>query len=250
MQRGFREMGQNFNSYESFFHLAQNIVRSQQRALDLDVLRNVLSLALLSQEAHQTFGIDRTVCVIGDGFGIATALLVASERVKQVVLVNLSKTLMVDLYYLRIYMGEKFEDEVVLLCDDDLSNDEVALCCDAKVIAIEAASCNLLSNTLIDLFINIVSMQEMNPSTISHYFDLIRDNASKKSTLFYCANRVHKVLPDGTDVNFDDYPWDSADKIILEGLVPWHQQYYRFIPPSFRAYDGPIKHRLSKMSYK
>lgn len=64
------------------------------------------------------------------------------------------------------------------------------------------------------------------------------------------ANREHKVLPDGTDVIFDDYPWDSADKIILEGLVPWHQQYYRFVPPSFRTYDGPVKHRLSKMSKK
>jgi len=250
MQRKFREMGRNFDSYESFFHLAQNIVRSQKRVLDLDVLRNVLSLSLLSQEIPQAFGNDRTACVIGDGFGIATALLVASERVKQVVLVNLTKTLMVDLHYLRSYMGERFEDEVVLLCDDDSSTDQVMRFCDAKVVAIEASSCNLLLRTPIDLFINIVSMQEMNPSTISHYFELMRENASKKSTLFYCANREHKVLPDGTDVIFDDYPWDSSDIIILEGLVPWHQQYYRFFPPSFRAYDGPVIHRLSKMSSK
>ena len=66
MQRRFREMGQNFDSYESFFHLAQNIVRSQQRVLDLDVMRNVLSLSLLSQEAPQAFGTDRTVSN-GDG---------------------------------------------------------------------------------------------------------------------------------------------------------------------------------------
>jgi hypothetical protein len=250
MQLRFREMGGNFDSYESFFHSAQKICRSQQRVLDLDVLRNVLSLALLSQKAPQAFGIDKTVCVIGDGFGIATALLVESERVKQVVLVNLTKTLTVDLHYLRSYMGDKFEDEVVLLCADELGSDEFAVCRDAKVVAIEAASCDLLSRTSIDLFINIASMQEMNPSTISHYFDLIRENASKKPTLFYCANREHKVLPDGTDVIFDDYPWDSADKIILEGLVPWHQQYYRFVPPSFRTYDGPVKHRLLEMFEK
>lgn len=250
MQRRFREMGWNFDSYESFFNLAQNIVRSQQRVLDLDVLRNVLSLSLLSQEAPQAFGIDRAVCDIGDGFGIATALLVASERVKQVVLVNLTKTLMVDLHYLRSYMGEKFEDEVVLLCDGEASTDEVALCCDAKVVAIEAENCDLLLRRPVDLFINIASMQEMNPSTINHYFELIRENAAVRSTLFYCANRQHKILPDGTDVIFDNYPWDPLDDIILEGLVPWHQEYYRFLPPVFRPYDGPIKHRLSQMSIR
>lgn len=250
MQRRFRKMGADFEAYNSFFGLAKNIVKSQQRALDLDVLRNVLSLSLLSKEAPQCFHKDSSICVIGDGFGIATALLVASERIKQVVLVNLTKTLTVDLHYLRNYMGDKFEDEVVLLSADEIGLGETAACSNAKVVAIEAANCDLLRKTLLDLYINIASMQEMNPSTISQYFDLMRENAAIKSTLFYCANREHKVLPDGTEVTFNGYPWNSTDNILLEGLVPWHQQYYRFLPPGFRAYDGPVKHRLSKMSKK
>jgi hypothetical protein len=61
-----------------------------------------------------------------------------------------------------------------------------------------------------DVFINIASMQEMNMKTIDDYFTLV--NSQALPTYFYCANRISKNLPDGSIINFDDYPWNGMKK--------------------------------------
>ena len=66
-------------------------------------------------------------------------------------------------------------------------------------------------------------MQEMNSNNILEYFDSIRKSKNLK-TYFYCANRVEKVLPDGTTVNFFEYPWHSKDEILIDELCPWQQK--------------------------
>ena len=65
---------------------------------------------------------------------------------------------------------------------------------------------------------------------------------------FYCANRVEKTLPDGTLVRFEEYPWSSHDTVLLNELCPWHQDFYTMRPPFYRPYDGPIMHRIAKLS--
>jgi hypothetical protein len=94
------------------------------------------------------------------------------------------------------------------------------------------------------LAVNIVSMQEMNPPVIAAYFADLRAVAAKSSLLFYCCNREEKFLPDGTVTRFVDYPWHSDDEVMVDELCPWHREYYRFRPPFYRSYDGPIRHRL------
>ena len=57
-------------------------------------------------------------CVIGDGFASMTSLLLAIQSAGCVVLVNLTKTLLVDLWYLKLWLGEVDFDTIVKLVSD------------------------------------------------------------------------------------------------------------------------------------
>jgi len=90
-------------------------------------------------------------------------------------------------------------------------------------------------------------MQEMNPDIIKIYFDIIRSSIGKR--YFYCCNREEKILPDGTVIRFNEYPWNSnKDEIIFDELCAFYQKYPISVPPFWLPFDGPIKHRLARMS--
>jgi hypothetical protein len=119
------------------------------------------------------------------------------------------------------------------------------------VIAIQAKNHEALQHLNFHLAVNIASMQEMNPDVISSYFSDLRQACSwgpREGVWFYCCNRESKILPDGTIVNFNDYPWHSNDVVVTDELCPWHQNYYttRAFPP-YKKYDGPIRHKLAML---
>ena len=116
----------------------------------------------------------------------------------------------------------------------------------SQLVFIEAENYSLLENLEVDLFINIASMQEMNPEVIDKYFKYMR--SSKKSPCyFYCCNRLEKELPDGSIIKFINYPWKNNDDVLIDELCPWYKKYPSLKPPFFRKYDGPIQHRLIKI---
>ena len=88
-------------------------------------------------------------------------------------------------------------------------------------------------------------MQEMDPPVTARYFELLR---RAKTALFYCCNREEKVLPDGTVTRFAEFPWKPEDKVLFDELCPWHNSYYALLPPFYRPYDGPIRHRLVRLA--
>ena len=247
LQRPFRRMGITFPKFKLIDKLARDITTRQRRGYDLDVLRQVLTLSFLNKYASNALQSHATVCVIGDGFASMTALLLASSIAGRVVLVNLTKTMLVDLWYLKLGMGEKtFESNVVLVSDkEELMR---ALLKEipqgGQVISIQAKDHELLRLCPVDIALNIASMQEMDPPVISAYFDDLRAIGSYRQLAFYCCNREEKLLPDGEVTRFSEYPWNSSDQIIVDELCPWHQQHYVFRIPAYRLYDGPIRHRL------
>jgi hypothetical protein len=254
LQARFRDMGGAKFSWLD--QLAYDITQKQNRAYDLDVLRQVLTISFLYDHSPPRgggiFSEEFTGAVIGDGFGSMTSLLLASRSACRVVLVNLSKTLLVDLWFLKLWMGNQQFDKSV-----DLVNtiDELSIALGkpigteyGRVIAIQAKDHSLLIGCPANFVVNIASMQEMNPPVIASYFDDMRSIAGCQQLMFYCCNREEKFLPDGTVTRFRDYPWNSNDDILLDELCPWHQQYYSFNPPFFRPYDGPIRHRLAVMA--
>jgi hypothetical protein len=252
LQQRFRKMG-GFN-FKQFDQLATEITIKQNRAYDLDVLRQTLSLSFLHRQIPQLMSPSSVACVIGDGFGSMTSLLLASKSVGKVILINLTKTLLVDLWYLKQWMGEKvFDTSVNLVANkDELLNvlEKPSTNFSGTVIAIRAVDHELLRYCVVNFGINIASMQEMDPPIISEYFNDLRSISPKGPLYFYCCNREEKQLPDGTITRFSEYPWSAFDQIMVDELCPWHQQYYTFTLPFFRPYDGPSRHRLTVLSYK
>ena len=62
-------------------------------------------------------------CVIGDGFASMTSLLLATQSAGCVVLINLTKTLLVDLWYLNLWMGiDDFDGRIKLVTADKIFN--------------------------------------------------------------------------------------------------------------------------------
>lgn len=244
LQLRYRQMGRKYRDYPRIDRLAASITRAQGRAYDLDVLRQTITLAFL-EERKAALGPDAVVAVIGDGFASMTTLLLASRLARRVVLVNLDKTLLVDLAYYRRWAGKRAD---ALMLVSEASELVEALDGDAELIAVQAENHALLQRTPIDLAINIASMQEMNPPVIAAYFEDLRAVQARRTLYFYCCNREEKRLPDGTITRFADYPWRTEDEVLVDERCPWHQDYYVTRPPGYRRYDGPARHRLLRMT--
>jgi len=118
MQQKFRKMGgTNFRSIDQ---LAQNLSIKQNRTYDLDLLRQSLSISFLQSNIPNVMNPKSTACVIGDGFASMSSLLLKSQSAGRVILINLNKTLLVDLWYLKLWMGERvFEESVDLVTNKD-----------------------------------------------------------------------------------------------------------------------------------
>ena len=243
-QASFDRMGKKFHTFDSINNTSKSILDAQDKGRSLDVLRQVITLAYLSdRKAITKNGLS---CVIGDGYATMTSLLLKSSN-QRVVLVNLTKTLLMDLWQLKLLLGDNFESSVALVTDRDSMQSVISKVEGAPlVVAVKAEDHQLIQFCPIDLTINIASMQEMNPEFVAEYFYDISIASKKNGGLFYCCNRERKVLPDGTMVVFEEYPWHLSDETLEDELCPWHQKYYNIKFPFYHNYDGPIRHRLVK----
>ena len=244
LQYPFYLIGSKYSSFVEVNKVAHQMLDIVNKGFSLDVLRQVITLSfLIDRGAAKEKNLS---CVIGDGYAIMSSLLHASLK-SRVVIVNLSKTLLVDLWQLKKYLKDSFKKEVVLV------NDEVSI---LKIlsstqnipsfIAIEAKNHEILRKMPINLYINIASMQEMNPKNINEYFEDIKISTEKKGGYFYCCNREKKILPDGTIVRFDNYPWEENQEYLTDEICPWHKKFYNLKFPFYHKYDGLHIHRLVK----
>tara|TARA_B100001059_G_C17835637_1_gene587913 strand:- start:1172 stop:2104 length:933 start_codon:yes stop_codon:yes gene_type:complete len=222
----------------------ENSARTSSR-FSLDSLRQVLTLAYLQQKS--LIKKNHTALVIGDGFGTMTSLLTQTKVAEKVVLVNLTKTLFVDAANL-LALPELQERKSLALVSTESEMNTAVKDNKINVILVEAKHCEILHASKADLVFNIVSMQEMDMLFIEKYYQQMRKVAKFKPVFFYCCNRAKKELPDASVIEFEHYPWNSKDQHYFDELCPWHQYYYRLLPPFFFPYDGPIRHRFTKLS--
>tara|TARA_X000001388_G_C2229183_1_gene122420 strand:- start:1948 stop:2625 length:678 start_codon:yes stop_codon:yes gene_type:complete len=187
-------------------------------------------------EDHQK----KCVCIIGDGYGFLTSFIHLIDPQTKIICINLGRTLFFDVFY----SSKNFSDTNTILLDCEKNKRDFLD--NANIVFIEAENYKLLENLPIDLFINIASMQEMNPDIINNYFKFMRKSSSS-SCFFYCCNRQYKELPDGTEIVFANYPWAEKDIILFDELCPWYQKSPSLRPPFYHKYDGPIQHRLVKL---
>jgi hypothetical protein len=243
LQIPYRFLGQKFVRFREFDRLVVEICKRQNRFYDLDFLRQSLTLAWLTSKLHDGFWTDKIILIIGDGFGSFASLLLAAHQQVRVITVNLSKTLLVDLAYTQIGLPEI---KPVLVTDEEGMKHALAKK-ENRLIALSASKSDLIKELEIDLAVNIASMQEMDEAIIQQYFEIIRSSKSP-NIYFYCCNREEKILPDGSVIKFNEYPW-LDDDIILEDEVPqWHKKLYTLRPPFYKNYDGLHRHRLTKIA--
>lgn len=228
-----------------FSHLKNSgisIAKVQKRAFGLDILRQVLTLDFLNQ--NKVLGNIENTLIIGDGFGTLTSIMLMNNLSKTIFLVNLRKTLLVDLLYLKKVIGsERFDKEVVMI---STPNDLKKIKSDIRIVAIEAENYDIISQINKDLVINIVSFQEMDMEVINNYLKYIY--SQKTPFYFYLCNRENKCLPDGSLISFKNYKFKKNDKVIIDELCPWHQDFYTFRPPFKMKYDGPIRHQIRSIN--
>jgi hypothetical protein len=243
LQKPFRHFADDYSKFNSIDALATELTSKQHREYDLDVLRQALTISFLNHHVPDKFNKDTTVLVIGDGFAFMSSLLLASRSAGRIVLVNLTKTLLADLWFLKIWMGqEKFDSCVDLIVDKEgprkmLEKSAFLLDGPIQVIAFQASNHQLLLKCPIDVAVNIASMQEMDPPIVKACFDDMKAVPVHRDLLFYCCNRQYKKLPDGTVSRFADYPWHLDDKVLVDGPCPWDQFYYSLSPPFYKPYD-------------
>lgn len=180
-----------------------------------------------------------SIAIIGDSYGYLGGLIHVWLPGTQVIEINLGRTLFFDAYYL----GLAFPDARHLLYADSLPPSG-----EKDFVFVEAENVSRLADTKVWLYINIASMQEMDPSVAKNYLRLMRRDLSS-SVHFYCCNREEKLLPDGTTTRFDDYGWRPEDRILVDEPCPWLESYPTNFPPGWKKFDGPFRQRLSAIAH-
>jgi len=224
--------------------LGRLIAARTGRAFTHDMLRQVLSLALIRKHVNLEGQGDCNL-VIGDGFGVFTSLFLLAMPERKTIIINLTKSLLLDL----VYVGRAVSDVGIALADNEEDVRQALSDPAIRLIAIQADNAACATVAPIGISANVVSMQEMDPDVVAGYFRILRDNPSKE-TVFYCANKLTKTLPDGTEVRFRDYPWMDEDHIFHDSACPWSQWYYSKTPPFWHYRRGKgriIWHRLARL---
>lgn len=236
--------GKIFNFFLQIFTLAKVICKRQGRVVDQDMLRQIITLAFISEKLKTScFNSNRSnILVIGDGWGSLASLLLGFTS-SRVILINLNKTLLMDLLQI-----QRAFSELNYCYVDDSEGLEIAMRDKSiRLITLTADNYQLLANIPINLAINIASMQEMNYQSIHGYFDVLR-RCPSESTYLYSCNRQIKKLPDGSLIDFDNYGWLDLDEDLVFSECPWHQDYYAFMPPFYRKFDGIHVHKLTNLA--
>ena len=212
-----------YNEYKSVFDKIN-------RFIDIDTIRHIFTFEKLKKFVNP-----KSICIIGDGKinGILGAHLTFPNA--KIYSINLAEVLILDNLILE-KTDISLKKSIALI--DDKNNKEEKL-----LNIIPSSNKKFLMNKQIELFINIVSFQEMAFEEIKEYFKIVKNNKSK----LYCCNREYKELIGGEKLYFDKYPFLNAKKIFWENC-PWHQKFYSLKPPFIRKYDGNIKHCLVDFS--
>ena len=251
-QTPYRNMGKAYGAFPSAYDMARRITRAQNRSLDLDVLRQVLSISLIKDYVAQPDLADSTLVVIGDGYSMFSLLALTEFSCPRILVINLPQVLAVDRYFANSTLREFLQQGVLSDLSISESHTNVGPPWNTELIFLPAERSGVISGLGRTIAVNIASFGEMNPSTIRKYFDQLRSNSRGEDpndwTLLYTANRLQKVLPDGTQTQFEHYPWQANDRVILDEPCPWHQTFYTFRPPWLRRYDGKIQHRLVNLA--
>jgi len=228
--------------------VAKQICRRMGLDLTSDLIRQLFNLALIKRNLanadihHQ----ELTFLMIGDGYGVLSALTKAVFPLSTIVLVDLGKTLLFQAYYCQL--AHPTLSHRLVEPDATLEHADFVYC--------SAEQLDYLEHSEFDIAVNVASMQEMDNGTVGRYFEFLRSHL-KSNNLFYCLNRDTKTLIGGEISEFSQYPWAEGDNHLVDGDCDWYRYYFsRGAPgvglftfgrriPLVNLFDGTHHHRLS-----
>jgi len=219
-----------------------------------DCFRQICTFELLrAQYLNPTWG--GRILVIGDGFGFLSAFIKKMLPQAKITLIDLGKTLLFQVHH----CAKAHPHTVHCLAFDVRTEDPNPEALGASFVYCPSEYMKTLENFKFDLAINIASFQEMNRETVNSYFDFMRVSL-KKENLFYCCNRVEKIMEGGEVSRFFSYPWQKDDVHLVDECCPWHRYFLsRHLSmcgpelqgirvPFINYFDGPHFHRLTMLT--
>jgi hypothetical protein len=212
------------------YSIYKELFNKMNRQIDVDAIRHIFTFNKLKKMINPN-----KICIIGDGkanFVIGANKIFPNAKIFSI---NLAETLIHD--YLIIKNNNIISDTEIQVVNkfDELNSKN------KKLFLIPANKKDILKEQNIDLFVNIVSFQEMDFHEVKKYFEIIKSNKS----YLYCCNREKKILSNKETLIFKEYPWHPNQSHSLE-ICPWHQYYYSFRYPFIKKYDGTILHSFTK----
>lgn len=229
----------DINSFKEIKKAALEITVKQNRALDLDVIRHCLTIDFLKSKIN--LNNKKNIVIIGDGWGILTSLLLKLDIVKRVILINLNRTLLVDLIYTKLVLPQIVNNSILVE-----NTNEISKIGKEKLVVLRADNYELLSFFDKDLVINITSFQEMNIDVVNNYIKFLE--ANKRQFYLYHCNRKEKILPDGSATKISDFKFGSNREEIVNEICPWHKDFITKKPPFIKKFDGEIIHQLISLN--
>jgi hypothetical protein len=215
-----------------------------------DVFRQCCIASLL--ESHIAETESPSILLIGDGYGILSAILKMRFPRAQLFLVDILPALL----FQAIVLGRcvrKGTFHLVLPAPE--SGNHIEKVSSQLMTFCPAEDIDRLAGQSFTHAINVASMQEMRPDVIRKYFTFLRAHMSHEA-LFYCCNRRSKVLPCGEVIRFADYPWHEQDRFIIDEQPPFYRWFFspyktlkhlkigKVPVPLGRLFDGPMHHRM------
>lgn len=213
---------------------AKELAKRAGRIFSYDTARMLMTSEFLEKHIGRLDG--KRIAIIGDGYGTLGSLIKAINPGARIVYINLGRTLAFDVFYSNMAAPNLQHRLRSKRAETDEDNADFTYIEAEKVFEIEPQA---------EVFVNIASMQEMDPDVIRSYFDLIRKQ--RDDVFFYCCNRIEKSLPDGKITRFFDYGWKHSDQVLVDELCPWYQEAPLNRPPFRFRFDGPIHHRLVRI---
>lgn len=215
----YRSVTARLKSWQPVWREARQLARALGVSLTRHEWTCAVVLAML-QDHFQEQGLSPTrFAMIGDGDGFlgALALRCRSDLSLKIFSIELPKAL--------VFQAKTFQTAFpglpirALLPAAVPGEGSGAAASGREVILVHPACVESVPGP-IDCAVNMVSMQEMNPSSVSAYFNFIRRRSGPQSR-FYCVNKLRNRMPGGEISNFMEYPWQNPDDLFLDRPCPY-----------------------------
>ena len=216
-----------------FYKRFKKLCKRQNRLFDINLIQCSIMLEILNK--HKL--LDEKICVIGDGkanFVVGCQFL---EKNNTIYSVNLPQALIQDYNIIKKFNLIDEEKIKVVNNEKDLDDDDV------KLFLIPAANKEFLKDKNINLFTNSFSFQEMPPEETKKYFEIIKTN---NGSSLYCLNAEKKTMYDGTEINYHEFPFHLAKKIIFEKEAIFVSRYYNLRPFFIHKLKKKCLHTLAQ----